>query len=220
MSDRVFHDGVTIRNMEEKDLPVFKNLIIEAFGDGWNFGRFDQNTDFFQALLEVYQSMFLNSSTFGKVAVLDKKVVGAVLASVKGEAEKFRHWQKDIPPNTLALLTAPEAERKDIVEHLSVSFQTIGQLLENRINTYDGSLEFIAVSKHAQGLKIGKKLWNEAIAYFSAKQVKSIYLIADSACSVGFYDCNGFSKADEQEAVYNYVAGQKRSHVFVYEYRF
>jgi len=213
-------NDVIVRDIEEKDLPALKSLIIEAFGEGWNLGRFDQSKDYFQALLEVYQSMFLNSSTFGKVAVLGEKVVGAVLVSAKGEVEKFRLWQKDVAPNTFTLLSAPEAERRDIVEHLSISFQTIGQLLENRIDTYDGSLEFIAVSKQVQGLKIGKALWDEAVTYFNSKNIKSIYLIADSACNFVFYDFNGFSKADEKKAIYNYTAGQKTSIVFVYEYKF
>ena len=213
-------NDVIIRDIEERDLPALKSLIVEAFGEGWNLERFDQSKDFFQALLEIYQSVFLNSSTFGKAAVLDEKVVGAILVSAKGEAEKFRLLQKDVAPNTLALLAAPETERKDIVEHLSVSFQTIGQLLGDRLDTYDGSLEFVVVSKYVQGLKIGKALWDEAVTYFNSKNVKSIYLIADCACNVGFYDCNGFSKVDEKEAVYNYTAGRKTSNVFVYEYRF
>jgi len=218
---RIFwmNDLIT-REIAERDLPALQSLIVEAFGVGWDLGRFDQSADFFQALLEVYQSMFLNSSTFGKVAMLDEKIVGAVLASVKGEAEKFRLFQTDVAQNTLTLLAAPEAERKDIVEHLSVSFQTIGQLLENRMDSYGGSLEFIAVSKQAQGLKIGKRLWDEAVAYFNSKHVKSIYLIADSACNVGFYDCYGFSRIDEKKATYNYTTGQKTSEVFVYEYQF
>jgi len=213
-------NDVIIRDLEEKDLPAFQSLIVEAFGEGWNLGRFDQSKDFFQALLEVYQSMFLNASTFGKVAVLDDQVLGAVLASAKEEITTFRRWQADVAPNTLTLLAAPESERKDMAEHLSISFQTIGQLLEHRADTYDGSLEFLAVSKLAQGLKIGKMLWDEAVTYFNSKNAASIYLIADSACNVGFYDGNGFSKAAEEEAVYNYTTGQKTSTIFVYEYQF
>jgi len=211
---------VIIREIEETDLPTLKSLIVEAWGDGWNFARFDQDSDVFQALLETYLSMFLNTSTFGRVAVMDKKVVGAVLCAANGEAEIYRQLQKDRVLHTLMLLNATESERGDIVEHLSVSFQTIGQLLENRVDAYDGSLEFIAVAKQAQGLKIGKMLWDEARAYFNAKQAKSIYLIADSQCNTGFYDCNGFSKAGTREAVYNYTTGQKKFDVFLYDYRF
>ena len=142
------------------------------------------------------------------------------MASAKGETEKFRLLQTDVASNTLTLLAAPESERQDIVEHLSVSFQTIGHLLESRVDAYGGSLEFIAVSTQAQGLNIGKTLWDEAATYFHSKNVQSIYLIADSDCNFGFYDCNGFSKVDEKEAVYHYTTGQKTSTVFVYEYQF
>jgi len=211
---------IIIRDIGQGDLPALKSLIVEAFGQGWNLARFDQNTDFFEALLEVYLSMFLNSSTFGRVAVAGGEVVGAVLCSVNGETEKFRQLQKDRVAHTLALLSAPETERTDVVEHLSVSFQTIGGLLENRLGDYDGSLEFIAVSQRAQGIKIGKTLWSEACAYFNCKSAKSIYLIADSSCNYAFYDHSGFSKVGEKEAVYNYTTGQRKSDVFVYEYRF
>ena len=210
---------VLIRDIEEKDLPALKTLIVEAFGDGWNLRRFDQESDVFGALLDVYLSIFLNSSTFGRVAEREGKVVGAVLASAKGDAATFRLFQQDIAPNTLALLSASEAERTDIVTHLATSFQTIGQLLENRVEEYDGSLEFIAVSKESQGLGIGNALWKEASVYLESKKVKSLYLISDSACNIGFYEHNGFSRVASSEAVYDYTTGQKRFDIFVYEYR-
>ena len=209
---------IIIRDIKEKDMPLLKSLIIEAFGDGWNLGQHDQRQDYFQALMEVYLSIFLNSSTFGKIAEFEGKAVGAVLASANEADRRFRRFQNNIAANTLALLTAPEAKRMDIVEHLSQSFQAIGQLLENMTNTYDGSLEFIAVSKQAQGLKIGKMLWDEAVNYFQSQSVKSIYLISDSACNTGFYDHNGFSKIGATATEYNYTTGQKKSNIFVYEY--
>ena len=210
---------VITREIEEKDLSALKSLIVEAFGEGWNLGRFNHGDVSFQALLEVYLSMFLNSAAFGRVAMVNGEVVGAILCSAKGEPEKFRWLQKDRAAYTLALLTMPEDERKDIAEHLSTSFQAIGRLLENGADAYDGSLEFIAVSKRAQGLKIGGTLWDEARVYFDSKNVKSIYLIADSSCNVGFYDHNGFIKTGVEEAVYNYTTGQRRFDIFVYEYK-
>ena len=211
---------IMIREIEEKDLPTIKSLIVEAFGDGWNLGRYNQDSDYFEPLLDTYLSMFLNSSTFGKVAEVEGKAVGAILVSARGEEEKFRLFIKDIAPNTLALLSVDESVRNDIVEHLSVSFQTIGTLLENRVERYDSSLEFIAVSKQAQGLKIGQALWNDACMYLKSKKCKSLYLIADSACNIGFYEHNGFSRADEKRAEYNYSTGQKHFDIFVYEYDF
>ena len=209
-----------IRDIREEDLPALKSLIIEAFGKGWNLERFDQDGDFFAALMDVYLSIFLESSTYGSVAEVGGKTVGAILCSVRGEPEKFRQMLKGTAPNTLTLLSGTQTERESTVEHLSVSFQTIGRLLEGRLETYDGGLEFIAVSQQAQGMKIGKKLWEQARAYCASKGAKHIYLISDSACNTGFYDHNGFLRVAAEEAVYNYAAGQKRSQVYVYEYRF
>lgn len=209
-----------IRDIEENYLPALKSLITEAFGKGWNLGRFGQNKDLLGALLSVYLSIFLEPSTFGKIAVMGGNAVGAVLCSVVGESTNLRFLQKDIASNTLTLLAATEAERIDIIEHMSISFQTIGGLLENSIDAYDGGLELLIVSEQARGLKIGKALWDEACAYFNSKNARSIYLIADSACNVGFYEHNGFSKVGAKKAIYNYTTEQKKFDVFVYEYRF
>jgi len=207
-----------IRDITEQDLPVIKALIYESFGEGWNLGCLNQDESFMQAVLGMYSSIFLEPSTFGKVAELDGEVIGVVLCSAIGQAKKFGTLLQDIAPNTLALLTAGENDRVDIVEHMSVSFQTIGGLLGSLTNVYDGSLELIAVSKKAQGLKIGKALWNEAVTYFNSVGVKSIFLIADSACNFGFYDNNGFSRIGTKKAMYSYTAGQKESDIFVYEW--
>jgi len=213
-------DNIYIRNFEETDLSALKSLILEAFGEGWNLGYFDQTEDFFQTLLAIYLSMFLDNSTFGKVAILKNKVVGAVLGSAKGEIPKFRLFQGEMVSHALHLLTANDTERMDVAEHLSKSFQTIGQLLENNPKTYDGSLEFLAVSKQLQGQSIGKMLWNEAVSIFKDNNINTIYLISDSACNTGFYDHHGFSLVDSKEVVYNYTSKQKKFNVLLYDYKF
>jgi len=212
-------NNVIIRDIEEKDLSALKSLIAEAFGKGWNLERFAQSDDLVQALIGTYFSIFIEPTTFGKVAELDGKVVGVVLCSAKDETPKFKHLIKNVMPNTLTLLTSTEDERADIVEHISISFQTVMKLVENKIDTYDGSLELFVVTESARGMKIGKTLWDEAISYFNSRNAKSIYLIADEKCEVGFYDNNGFSKADTKEAVHNYTTGQKKNNIFLYEYQ-
>ena len=210
---------IIIREIIESDIPAFKSLIIEAFGEGWNFARYDQGTYFFAAAMDVYFSVFFSSATFGRVAVMDGKVVGAILCSAKTDTKKFIHLQGDMASGALALLTGAEAERNDLIEHLSNSFQAMGKLLESTA-AHDGSLDFIAVTKEVQGLKIGKKLWGEAAKYFKSKKCKSVYLMTDTACNVGFYDYNGFTRIDETKARYSFTNGKKEIDLYLYEYKF
>lgn len=209
-----------VRDIEERDLPALKLLIAEAFGEGWNLERYARNDELTQALLGTYLSIFMEPGTFGRIAEIDGDVVGVVVCSAKGDSAKFGQLHKNIMPNSLTLLTAEESERADIVEHISVSFQTIMQLIENKVDIYDGALELIIVTERAQGRKIGKTLWNLAADYFNSQNVKSIYLITDSRCNVGFYDYNGFSKVDAKVATYNYTIGQKMNEIFLYDYQF
>jgi len=211
--------NITIREITESDIPVIKPLIIEAFGEGWNLGRYDQNSDFFNAAMEVYLSIFLGGCTFARVATLDGKVVGAILCGEKNDTKKFIHLLGNMASNSLALLTGSDAERQDFIEHLSNSFEAMGKLLSNT-GRHGGSLDFIAVTEESKGLKIGKQLWSEAVKYFKSQKCKAIYLISDSACNTGFYDHNGFKKIDQTEANYNYSNGKKRFDIFLYEYKF
>jgi len=220
MIDCGLMNNVIIREVEEKDLPALKSLIAEAFGFGWNLERYAQNSTLTEALLDIYLSIFLEPAAFGRVAELDGKAVGVVLCSAKDESPKFKHLIKGVMPNTLALLNAAEDERTDITEHISMSFHAITQLLESRVDTYDGSLELFVVTESARGRKLGKTLWNEACGYFDSLNSKSIYLIADEKCNVGFYDNNGFSRVAANEAVHNYTTGQRKNNIFLYEYQF
>ena len=210
---------VTIRKITENDIPAVKSLIIEAFGEGWNFARYDQESDFFKAAMDVYFSVFFSSATFGKVAVMNDEVIGAILCVAKSDTKKFQHLQGDMAMGALSLLTGTDSERADLVEHLSNSFVAMGELLAKTEN-HDGSLDFIAVTEKARGLKIGKQLWNEAVKYFKSKKCKSIYLMTDTACNVGFYDHNGFIKLDKTTASYAYSNGKKHFDLFLYEYKF
>ena len=212
-------DNVTMRPVKEGDLSALKMLIAQAFGKGWNLSQFDQNADYYNALLEIYLSIFLDGSTFGKVAVVNGEVVGVVLCSAKGQVKKFRRLQKDMAVHTFALLSAPEPARTDITEHMSTSFAAIGQLLENKIDSYQGSLELLIVSHKAQGLGLGKALWGKACGYFASKGVQSIYLYTDSSCNVGFYDYNGFARVSQGHARYNFTQGQQERDIYLYEYR-
>jgi len=211
--------NIIIREITENDISVIKPLIIEAFGEGWNLGRYNHDTDFFNAVMEVYLSIFLGGCTFARAAVLDNQFVGAILCGAKNDTKKFTHLLGDMASNALALLTGSDNERRDFVEHLSNSFEAMGKLLANT-DRHDGSLDFIAVTEEAKGLKIGKQLWNEAVKYFKTQKCKAIYLISDSACNTGFYDHNGFKKIDQTEANYDYSNGKKRFDIFLYEYRF
>jgi N-acetylglutamate synthase-like GNAT family acetyltransferase len=110
-------NDVVIRDIEKKDLPAVKSLMAEAFGDEWNLERFDQDSDFLQAFLESCLSVFLNSCTFGRAAVIGDEVVGVVMVAVNDETKKFRMMQKNMVSSVLAVLNGSEAERMDMAEN-------------------------------------------------------------------------------------------------------
>lgn len=207
---------VIIRDVESKDLPEIKTII----GKTWNLGRLPESESTLEAALNIIRNGILNKSSFGRVAILNEQVVGFIFGSRKGDDPKYRLLQEDGAMDTLALLMATDKERADVIEYIEKTYSTYEQLIVDKINDYDGCLEFFAVSEEARGLKIGQKLWHELSAYFKSKSTNAIYLYTDTSCNYGFYDYNGFSRKDEQEVTFHFTAQQENKTVFLYDYQF
>lgn len=207
---------VIIRDVEKKDLPALKAIINES----WRVERLIKNESTLEAALGIHLNQLLHSSTFGRVAVLDDKVIGFILGSLTGEIPKYRLIQEvDSASYAFDLLTAAEDEITNLTEFMSKTFQTYGQLIHNRKEDYDGYVEFFVVSEEARGLKIGKKLMDELFNYFQSHKAKSIYLYTDTSCNFGFYDYNGFTQRASQEITFDLTIGQEESTVFLYDYQ-
>ena len=72
---------------------------------------------------------------------------------------------EDSTAHTLALMNASRTDRENISEFLSKTIQTYEELIKDRMNDYDGCLEFFVVSEKARGLKIGKRLWRITVIF-------------------------------------------------------
>jgi ribosomal protein S18 acetylase RimI-like enzyme len=212
--------NVLIRDVESKDLEQVKALVIQTWGEAWNLERFTGDKDKLFANLEIYLNVLLNSSTFGRVAVQNDEVVGAIFCSMKGEEKRYRALQEDSTHHTLIMLAASDDERFDTIEHLTKAEEVMNGLYKLATREYDGSIEFLCVSEKAQGLKIGKKLCLEASSYFTSKNARYVNVVTDTSCNFGFYDHIGYSRAVTKEVVFNYSTGQKKLEMFLYDYSY
>lgn len=207
---------VLIRNVESTDFPHIKRIIKES----WDINNLVESQETLYATLGMYLNQVLYKSTFGKVAVSNGEVVGLIFGSLNKEEPTYRMLIEDSAEQIITLMNASETDRKNISEFFVKTFQTYEELIENRIQDYEGCLEFFVVSEKARGLKIGKKLWHELKSYFESHNAQAIYVYTDTSCNYGFYDYNGFMLQSQQDVTFELINEQFPLTIFLYEYPF
>ena len=208
--------NIIIRDVEIKDVPAIKSAIQHA----WQWDNLIDDKNTLSATLGVYLNQVLFTATFGRVAVLDTKVVGVIFGYVKGKEPSYRMLLEDGSAHAFTLLGASERDRMCIHEYFTKQERVYNQLVDGLSDNYDGTLDFLILTKEAQGLGIGKKLWMALKSYFEENNTKAIYLYTDEECNFGFYNHQGFTRKCEQNVVYNFGPVDFKSDIFLYEYLF
>ena len=205
---------IIIREAIPEDIPAIKDTV----RDVWDWEEVFESDELLNACIALYFSPVLHEATFGRVAVLDGKVVGVVFASVEGEPPGYKHLLEDLSPYILTLLQSTDSDRKSIFDYITKTSNVYRELISGVEEQYDGTLEFLALSESAQGKGIGKKLWLEAKSYFEEKNASRIYLYSDSECNFEFYDSQGFKKRREREICFDFDGEKEISQQYLYEY--
>ena len=209
----VFINTIIIRDVEAGDIPSIKAII----GATWDWLDIIECKATLDAALGIYLNQVLHDSTFGRVAVLNDKIVGVIFGSVDEAELKYKMLIENSTIHALTLLGSSDADRKNIYEYLAKTMMVYKQLINGLEDNYDGTLDFLVLAKEAQGLGLGKNLWRELKAYFKENNAESIYLYSDTKCNFGFHERQGFIKRCEQEVVYNLTEEAVRINHFLYD---
>ena len=201
------------RDVGAGDIGDVKRLIYLT----WEWPKMIKGQSTIDATLGVYVNQVLNASTFARVAVVDGEVVGVIFCGAAGESPVYRMLQDSGAEHALALLNAPEDDRVDICHALSMLTKAYDTHLEGR--EYDGTITFLAICPEAQGMNLGRQLWNLAEEYFKTHNTKSIYLFTDTSCNYGFYEHLGFSRRHEQDLKFHLNGENLDITSYLYDYQ-
>ena len=207
-------NDVVIRDVEARDVPGIKKVICEV----WDWVSIIEDKEILDATIGLYLNQVLYEGTFGRVAVLDDKVVGVIFGSVDGVEPKYRMLLEDGTVHAFTLLGASETVRKSIHEYFSKLRDVYGRLVKGIEGDYDGTLDFLILGRDAQGLGIGKSLWLALKAYFLENNANAVYLYSDTDCNFGFYESQGFKRKRELETTFIFEGTPYVTNQFLYEY--
>lgn len=202
------------RNIKKSDYPTIKELINSA----WHFERFATNEKIREDILEIYLRNCLKEQTFTRVVEDEGKVVGILVGRSENEYKKFRMSTHDLPIiwHIIKLCFSEEA-RQTTKGYRSFS-KAYRELIENRVQEFDGELVLFIVDESYRGQGMGKKLTTLFFEYMKQTQTKHIYLYTDTECNYGFYDKQGFEKVDERWIEVENLAGKQKMGVYLYSY--
>ena len=202
-----------IREVKPQDIPAIKTVIAEA----WDWVSLIEDAETLKSTIGIYLNQVLYEGTFGRVAVLNDKVIGVIFGSIDGAPPEYRMLMEDGSAHAVVLLGASETDRKNIYEYLSKVRATYEELVSGFIDNYDGTLDFLVLTKEAQGLGIGKSLWVALKSYFEENNATSIYLYTDTECNFGFYEHCGFTKRAEQDVTFAFDGEDFQTSIFLYD---
>ena len=209
-------NGIVIRDIAAGDIPAIKDVVREV----WAWEDFFDDHAIIDACVAIYFAPVLHGATFGRVALLDGKVVGVVFGAVDGERPSYKHLLEDLTPQILLMLQADELDRLGMCEYISKQTAVYKDLITGIKGEYGGTLDFLVLSKSAQGKGIGKRLWLALKEYLEAKSVAKVFLFSDSECNFGFYEKQGFVRRSKMDMSVVVDGEEDVTEQYLYEYRF
>lgn len=204
---------IQFRNVEERDIPEVKKLICLNWGE---LIHEIKSPTTLEAVLGVYVNQILNQSSYAQVAELNGQVVGTLFCASEKAEPIYRMLQDDGLASSMTFMTLPESEGTDIYQAFSKLFESYESHLEG--TTYDATVTFLAVSPKAQGLKLGKQLWDLAVAYFKSQGAKNFYLFTDTSCNFGFYEHIGMKRQNENSLEFDLNEHSFEMSSYLYDY--
>ena len=208
--------GIIIKEVTQSHIPQIKNIVKHI----WAWEEMSESEEVLNATLTMYMNNVLYDSTYGRAAFVDGKMVGVIFGIMNGQYPKYRMMVENSMNPAIALINASNNERKAFSEYMTKINAAYAQLLKGKENNYDGTLNFLVLSKEARGLGIGKKLWLTLAEHFKSHKAKSIYVYTDSDCNFKFYEHLGFNKAGALPITIDIYGKPYSPDIFMYDYDF
>ena len=211
-------EKVLYRNLIEEDYEVCKKLIGEAFG----FNEFIKDDKFLNLMLESYLNECMLESSFSKVAIKDNSIIGLILGGADNDKARLKvnnNFKLDYEEEEIEhLMKNVSEENKNVIKELLSIKMVYDEIIKDKRDEFDGSIQLFIVSKESRGLGVGKELLNYLFDYMKGMDVKSLYLYTDTRCNYGFYDSQNFKRLIEKELYFDSI--KTKLDVFLYGYCF
>lgn len=203
---------VELREYQKQDFHDLETIIRQT----WHYDEF-ASPKTATKLARVFLTSCLTNYTFSKVALIDGKPVGIILANNK---DKHKCPLSNRLKQIQAILSLYCSKEGRNVSKIFGSVNGIDQQLLDENNTqYPAELALFAVSASCRGKGIGKMLFQCALDYMKQEKLNNFYLFTDTSCNYGFYEHQGMERRIEKEHIFNIKGQRAAMKFFIYDYQ-
>ena len=203
---------IELREYQKQDFKALETIIRET----WHYDDFSSPKTAIK-LAKVFLSSCLTNYTFSRVAVVDGKVAGIILANNIAKHKCPLSNRLLQIKSILSLYISKEGR------NVSKIFGNVNgidkQLLNENNKTYPAELALFAVSSSYRGKGIGKMLFQTALDYMKQERLKEFYLFTDTSCNYGFYEHQGMQRRLEKKHIFHIKGQEAVMHFFIYDYQ-
>lgn len=186
-------EQISLRAVQKKDYPYIEEIIRKT----WHYDQLGGSPKDAGHMARLYLRSCLQRATFSRVAVVDGRVLGAILADSKNAKRKGALRRTLAQWWAAALLFTTKTGRK-IGRFFQVFEQADRELLAESHRSFDAEICFFAVDESARGTGLGKKLFSVALDDLREKGAKDFYLFTDTSCTYSFYEKRGMRRLGEK----------------------
>lgn len=189
--------SIQTRPLEPHDFGPLAHLMLEVWGPS-DAGQPEELSA--QALLASY----LECAAWGRVALQEDQLVGAVLAGMRDTMADRRHQPQAChwPYPTLGSVLAraceidpglPDRMRAQHVVEVEEAHVT-RELQARPMPESDATVQLLIVSERVRGRHVGSALFDAARRWMRSQGARGYFLMTDDECDYGFYDHAGLRR--------------------------
>ncbi|WP_290772390.1 GNAT family N-acetyltransferase [Anaerofustis sp.] len=203
---------ITLREYQNKDFKELENIIRKT----WHYDEFSSPKTA-KKLARVFLSSCLTNHTFSRVALLNDKPIGIILAKNAATHKCPLKYRLKQIQSIISLYLSKEGRK------VSKIFESVNgidkELLTDVDKTYPAELALFAVDDSCRGKGVGKQLFQTATEYIKEQNLDEFYLFTDTSCNFGFYEHQGMKRRCEREHNFNIKGQQAKMNFFIYDYQ-
>jgi ribosomal protein S18 acetylase RimI-like enzyme len=180
---------IELKELERKDY----DKVIKFAVKGMHFNHYTANQKELYLYGKYFLYMEMQRATQMIAAYMGEKLVGLVLADVRGEAKRYRSIWKGLYVKIMELII------KMIGKSGASSYEDANRkMLQNyrKKAVPDGEICFVVADPNMQGKGIGSYMMKELE---QREAGKTLYLFTDSNCTYHFYEHRGFEQVESQD---------------------
>lgn len=205
-------EDITYRDLEKEDYPRLERII----GETWGFSRRCKDKKVAGLLEKAYWASLLTQENFARVALINGKPVGVVLARREGKGK--RNFAMNFRGLFYMFRLAVNAEGRSNLKIFRELNQQNRRMFKEQGEKFDGELIYLNIMRNKKGKGLGNQLWEDTKNHIKNSGGKNFFFFTDTTCDYKFYEKKGCRRIAASEKILD-IGGQ-RKHLEMYLYKY